>query len=150
VAGGGLFGAAPGALVGLAHWYHDAWLVAATVAGAEPAATPPRCWPHHFDLATLITLPASAGGDTRTIGVGGSPGDDSSREPYLYVGPYPHPPAPSLPPLRHGRWHTDGWVGAMRTRSEIAWRRRATAQRDDALAFVREAVEACRGLLATG
>jgi hypothetical protein len=150
VVGGAQFGAAPGALAELARWYHNAWLVAATIAEAAPGASPPRCWPHHFDLATLITLPASADGVTRTIGVGGSPGDDSYPEPYLYVGPYPHPAAASLPPLRHGRWHTTGWVGAVRRRSDIASRPDATAQRDDALAFAREAVAACRRLLTTG
>jgi len=44
--------------------------------------TPVRIWPHHFDMATLISLR----GD-RTIGVGFVPGDALFPEPYWYVTP---------------------------------------------------------------
>jgi hypothetical protein len=76
VASGAPFDPPAAALAELARWYHDTWLVADGVSVAEPGASPARCWPHHFDLATLITLAATGDGVTRTIGVGGSPGDD--------------------------------------------------------------------------
>ena len=72
------------------------------------------CWPHHFDLAALITL----GGD-KTIGVGLSPGDTSYDEPYWYVAPWPHPAARDLPELQMGHWHTEGFVAAILTGSDI-------------------------------
>lgn len=70
-----------------------------------------RCWPHHFDIATLIAL-----GEGRTIGVGMSPGDELISEPYWYVNHYPPTPRRrDLPQLAGGgRWQTFGWVGAVR------------------------------------
>ena len=72
------------------------------------------CWPHHFDLAAVMTL----GGD-KTIGVGLSPGDSSYDEPYWYVAPWPHPAAGDLPELPMGHWHTEGFVAAILTGSDI-------------------------------
>ena len=70
-------------------------------------ATPVRCWPHHFDIAALVTV-----AEGRTIGIGLSPGDGSYPEPYWYVTPWPYPTG-ELPPLAHGRWHREGWTGAV-------------------------------------
>lgn len=75
----------------------------------HPGASPIRCWPHHFDLATLLPGPTK----DSTIGVGYSPGDGQIPEPYWYVSPSPHPtlgPAPTLP--SPAIWHTEGWTGA--------------------------------------
>lgn len=79
-----------------------------------PGASAVRCWPHHFDIATLIGL---AEGDPETapsIGVGFSPGDTSYAEPYLYCSPWPVPghlpPAPSP-----WRWHTAGFTSLICT-----------------------------------
>jgi hypothetical protein len=77
-----------------------------------------RCWPHHFDIATLLPGPAAGGGaQQRTIGVGLSPGDASYGEPYWYVTPWPYPPPPEqLPALPGGgAWHRRGWFGAVLT-----------------------------------
>jgi hypothetical protein len=72
---------------------------------------PVRCWPHHFDIATLLNV---AGG---SIGVGLEPGDTYYAEPYWYVNRYPTPADPaSLTPAPlggDGRWHTREWVGAV-------------------------------------
>jgi len=65
-------------------------------------------WPHHFDIATLVTIDPS-----RTIGIGLSPGDERCPLPYFYVTPWPYPAARPMPPLPVGRWHNDGWYGAM-------------------------------------
>ena len=67
-----------------------------------------RCWPHHFDIATLIDL-----GEGRSVGAGLSPGDESSPEPYFYVNVWPYPAPDRLPALQHGRWNTQGWTGAV-------------------------------------
>lgn len=50
-------------------------------ADLEPATT--QLWPEHFDVATTIA----------EVNHGGSPGDDTHPEPYLYVGPW-SPPEP--------------------------------------------------------
>lgn len=47
-------------------------------------ASATQIWPEHFDLA--VQLDAAVGGPR--VNVGGSPGDDFSPEPYLYVGPH--------------------------------------------------------------
>jgi hypothetical protein len=86
-------------------------------------ASPVRCWPHHFDIATLIELPPGASAGGRTIGVGLSPGDGSYEEPYFYVTPWPVPANwndPRLPGLPGGAaWHRTGWLGAVLTATAI-------------------------------
>ena len=134
------------ALRELAHAYHDAWLVTSAVRDRTPGASEPRCWPHHFDLATLITLQKGSDSTTRTIGVGLSPGDESYDELYFYVTPYPSPPADALGRLVIGRWHTTGWLGAVLTRTELV-RGGEAGQADRALAFVDAAVVECRRAL---
>ncbi len=122
VASGRAFSRGPGEeFTELASYYADAHELASHVAAFRTGASPPRCWPHHFDLATLITLPEIRGRGTRTVGVGLSPGDALYAEPYFYVGPYPHPAPERLRPLDSlGAWHTQGWVGAVLRGSEIA------------------------------
>jgi len=110
------------ALTELAAWYATAQAAMVEISEREEV-TPILCWPHHFDLATLIVARRSDAGEmTATIGVGLSPGDDAFEEPYWYVNFWPHPPrlpAP-LPLLPGGRWHTDGFVAAVLPGSEIA------------------------------
>ncbi|HKO58535.1 MAG TPA: hypothetical protein VJ276_21900 [Thermoanaerobaculia bacterium] len=89
---------------------------------------PVRCWPHHFDIATLIPL-----GGERTLGIGMSPGDTTHGEPYYYVTPWPYPAVDTLPPLAVGAWNTDGWVGAVLP---------ASAPREQLACFVKETLRA--------
>lgn len=79
------------------------------------------CWPHHFDIATLLTIEKGRDQEqTKTIGVGMSPGDDSYNEPYFYISPWPYPEdKKNLPELMPGCWHTEGWFGAVLTSSKI-------------------------------
>ena len=56
-----------------------------------------RCWPHHFDMATLFNL-----GEDRSIGVGFSPGDESYDEPYFYCTPWPPPDQTGMTVIWHG------------------------------------------------
>ncbi|MEQ9569338.1 MAG: hypothetical protein RLN75_04045, partial [Longimicrobiales bacterium] len=95
-----------------------AWFSAAARAlapwAARADAAPLRCWPHHFDLATLVTLPGTdAEGRRRTVGCGLTPGDDARPAPYGYVTPWPYPWTAPRPSLRYGDWHVDGWLGAV-------------------------------------
>ncbi|MEC9373942.1 MAG: hypothetical protein VYC34_08865 [Planctomycetota bacterium] len=114
--------------------------VVETVEGAAPI----RCWPHHFDIATLITLPESEFGKGRTIGVGMTPGDSTDPLPYWYVTPWPYPGNKSLPPLEgEGRWHTTGWTGALLSHSAITWSMTADAQAERLAEFLASAIAAC-------
>ena len=76
-----------GAATELGRWYGligevlDRTVAALAVAGS--AATLPRLWPEHFDVA--IETDARPG---RRVNLGGSPGDGFSPEPYCYVGPW--------------------------------------------------------------
>jgi hypothetical protein len=130
--------------VELSHAYHDAWLATSAVRSRTPGASDPRCWPHHFDLATLITLPSAKGGTTPTIGFGMSPGDDSYAEPYFYVTPSPQPPADGLGALPVGHWNTKQWVGAVLTETELAASAKDADQLERVNAYVDTAIVECR------
>lgn len=100
---------------------------------------PVRCWPHHFDIATLVRLDESTDDSARTIGIGASPGDEFYSQPYVYVSPWPRFDASGLPELpRPGHWHTEGFFGAVATADDIlAMPERARALR----AFIEAAFE---------
>jgi hypothetical protein len=71
------------------------------------------CWPHHFDIATLLTLERSSEA-TKTVGVGMAPMGGGYDSWYWYVTPWPYPDTANLPHLgSSGAWHTEGWVGAV-------------------------------------
>jgi hypothetical protein len=100
----------------LGHWFSLAHAVLEPIAQRESGASALRCWPHHFDIATLISFPEDAGLDpevARSIGVGLSPGDWTILQPYFYVLPWPAPEPMPLPALPLGRWQTDSWVGGL-------------------------------------
>jgi hypothetical protein len=122
---GGPFGDThPQALAELGRWYASADVLLRDFVASRPyaqeQASPVRCWPHHFDIATLVSVPGSAASGARTIGVGLSPGDGSYAEPYFYVTPWPYPENPVLPVLPGGAsWHQTGWVGAVLTATAV-------------------------------
>jgi hypothetical protein len=129
------------ALAELARWYASADTLLRDFASSHPLAkqhaSPVRCWPHHFDIATLVTVPGGAPGPARTIGAGLSPGDGSYAEPYFYVTPWPAPDSPTLPALPAGAlWNRSGWFGAVLTGAlifrdlEAGPARRAASVRD--------------------
>jgi hypothetical protein len=100
----------------LRRWFSTANRLFTMIASADRRASPVRCWPHHFDIATLIQLDPE-----RSVGVGLSPGDATYGEPYFYVTPWPHPPADrSLAPLARGHWHREGWTGAVLEAKDVA------------------------------
>jgi hypothetical protein len=124
-------------LAELARHYSNAALICCTVFDSDQ---PVRCWPHHFDIAALLTLDGN-GDEARSIGVGLSPGDGSYAEPYYYVNGWPRPDASRLPALPSGHWHTTDWTGAVLTATTIA---EASDQEKATRAFVAEAVNALR------
>jgi hypothetical protein len=123
----------------LGRYYHGANLALTDIAGSRRDASQVRCWPHHFDLATLMTLAPG-----HTVGAGFSPGDESYPEPYYYVSPNPYPRG-TLSPLRLGHWHTIGWTGAVLPASQLS-RVGAAAQRENIQDFFAESVAACEAL----
>ncbi|MDH3201739.1 MAG: hypothetical protein OEM15_12670 [Myxococcales bacterium] len=105
----------------LAAWFADASRLIRRLVADDPTASPVRCWPHHFDIASLIVLDGDAEPEeARSYGVGFSPGDQSYAQPYFYVTPWPYPNADALPVLEAGaRWHTSGWTGAVLTADQV-------------------------------
>jgi hypothetical protein len=131
------------ALAELARWYANADAELGVLALRTPGAGPVLCWPHHFDIATLIEIDGSA----KTIGVGVSPGDEAIPEPYAYVNHFPPRADRKLPPLDAGAWNTRGWLGALLRGGEIVAAGDARAQRDLLRRFFASALEASRKLL---
>lgn len=98
-----------------------------------------RCWPHHFDLGTLLQ------GDGGTVGLGFTPGDPGIAHPYWYVRSYPDTTSDAhgaLPELPHGRWKLEGWTGAVLEADELIAAGDAGAQAGASDAFLRAAVHA--------
>ena len=106
--------------------------------------SPLRCWPHHFDLATLITLSARKP-EPGYVGAGLSPGDDHYDEPYFYVSVYPNPDPKALPVLpKLGHWHTQEFTAAIAPASKILTASDPAAQTDE---FLLKAVESAIKIL---
>jgi hypothetical protein len=108
------------ALGELAGWYDNASraldAIRQELVASGLRAPPVRCWPHHFDLDTLIYFDAQ---NTRSMGAGFSPGDDDYDEPYFYVSLYPAPDVATLPALPIGRWHSHHFTAAVATSGHI-------------------------------
>lgn len=152
IAQGGRYGGADiGAALGeLAAWFANGRTAVETVRramlGRDHGAPAPRCWPHHFDLATLTSFPLPRRATTAYVGVGLSPGDRYYREPYFYLSVYPAPDPSALPPLPPlGHWHVEDFTGAVATATAILATARPEAETDEFLAAALEAALAlCR------
>jgi len=134
----------------LTRWFGNAATVLELTRKSQAGASPIRCWPHHFEIATQIALDPE-GSDpekARSISVGLSPGDGDYDEPYFYVTPWPKPDASYLPDLDgYGIWHTAGWVGAVLPASRVVELSSASDQVDRVRAFVDSALFATGMLL---
>lgn len=111
-------------LASLTAWFNTAHQVLSDLASSlsefRPGASPVRCWPHHFDIATYVGIEQGSAEAARGIGVGLSPGDESYNQPYFYVNPWPHLDPTKLPPApAPGHWHVEGFVGVIATGEEI-------------------------------
>jgi hypothetical protein len=127
----------------LAAWFNNAGLSLGSVhrqmIARKWAASPVRCWPHHFDLATLTTLPARNADATGYVGVGLSPGDEYYDEPYFYVSVYPEPDPQVLPTLPMlGHWHGRDFMAAVATAQRIVATKNQQAETDD---FLKAAID---------
>lgn len=144
VAKGAKFDADTEKLGELARWYANADATLQFLAGREPEASRVMCWPHHFDVATLLTLD-----EERTIGIGMSPGDASYRQPYFYVTPWPYPKGDNLPPLTGGgTWHREGWTGAVLTASKLLAASSSDRQVETLVEFLNSALKGAREIQA--
>lgn len=141
LAHGAPYGAAgPAALAALAAWFANAdQILGETRQGIVARgidAPPVRCWPHHFDLDSLIALGAAP---VRTAGLGFCPGDEYYDQPYFYVSSHPRPDVaalPHLPPVGH--WHTHHFTAAVAVADRIL---AADDQRAATQAFLRAATD---------
>jgi hypothetical protein len=99
----------------LATWFANSHAVLSGVqkhlAAKKLKAPAVRCWPHHFDLDSLVYF--STGKDAHSMGLGFSPGDHYYDEPYFYISLYPAPSSafPPLPAIAH--WHTHHFTAAV-------------------------------------
>ncbi len=141
VASGSTFSPNAERLEQLACWYGNAALALDAIRQSN-AGSSVRCWPHHFDIATLITPRAGA-----SVGAGLSPGDVYYAEPYFYVNASPQPALSALPEslAGGGTWHTTEWIGAVLPGSRIT--PDAGGQIAQAGAFLESGVRACRSLV---
>ncbi len=132
----------------LAAWFANATACIHAAVAGDRRASIVRCWPHHFDVASLIAIDAGRDAEeARSIGVGFSPGDGSYHQPYFYVTPWPYPPVDALPSLPAGtHWHTEGWIGAVLTAEEVISK---PAERQPAVVLdaIGNTITACRTLL---
>jgi hypothetical protein len=99
------------ASLALGEWYGlGATVLARLVSVAAPgdAATPPKLWPEHFDIA--IELGSEADGVRANYGL--SPGDQNHPEPYVYVGPWTAAVSGEL-------WQANGFSGAELNYAEL-------------------------------
>ena len=94
--------------------YARAESILTPLAESNPNASTLRVWPHHFDMASLISFSGEHHLEGSSIGMGFSPGDTSYHEPYFYVTSWPYPGKEKLSSLSpEASWHTEGWVGAI-------------------------------------
>jgi hypothetical protein len=103
-------------LAALANWFAAADEMLNDIRSGLPqgAASPVRCWPHHFDIATLWTVGEGDAETAPSIGIGLCAGDPYYPQPYFYVSPWPLPAPERLPPLPPpGDWHTQDFVSAI-------------------------------------
>jgi hypothetical protein len=131
----------------LATWYGNANLVLGEtrkrLVARELDAPPVRCWPHHFDLDTLIYLHRDE--PVRTMGVGFSPGDEYYDEPYFYVSMHPEPDVAMLPPLPMiAHWHAQDFTAVIAPASRIV---ASKDQRAEVEGYLTVAIEAAIGVL---
>jgi hypothetical protein len=130
----------------IANGYRDAQIVLNEFRARRTDASAVRCWPHHFDLATLVMLQAAADPEKiKSVGLGLIPGDASYAEPYWYATPWPYPVSPQPAELEgRGLWHTENWFGAVLPASRWVG---GSGSRDQVTAFLASAFDECRRLV---
>lgn len=150
VAHGGAFEFEPlAARIWLINYFNNSQMLLQQIVAESEDASDLHIWPHHFDMATSLSLPINTDGESRSIGVGFSPGDAGYPEPYWYVSPWPYPDTASLPELvGGGAWHIKGWVGEILQSSDLGDVTTDAVQKE-IQAFLNNAVATSRQLLIT-
>ena len=130
----------------LSDYYSNADLVIRAYISDLTNATPVRCWPHHFDIATLLNIGEEK---LQSIGIGLSPGDSNNPEPYFYVTmwPYPNIEEVSFTEIPVGNWNFEGWVGTSLLASEIVKKPDEKFQCDVVVEFIGKSVKAIKDAL---
>ena len=131
----------------IGRYFANAHNVLNAIKSVLPEAGPVRCWPHHFDIATLIKIDkVNPAEEAQTIGIGLSPGDESYTEPYFYISPWPYPDIQKsdLLAMPAGKWHTESWLGAVLPASEICSQ---SEQAKTVYNFLKSGIIACTKLL---
>ncbi|MEO8218283.1 MAG: hypothetical protein ABI718_14480 [Acidobacteriota bacterium] len=149
VAHGDLFSSADeAAFEELSRWFGNSSLSLERIAASDSRASEVRCWPHHFDIATLLSVSGhSLEGTPQTIGMGMTPGDGTISEPYFYVTPWPVGSRTSLPQLEGGEWHHNEWFGAVLRGSEAAADSTEAGQKRTVEVFLQSATVAALQLI---
>jgi len=134
----------------LADLYDATFLTIERLRGSVEAFGAARCWPHHFDMASLAVLAEDdSGAMTKTVGFGITPPDALEADGYWYVSPWRRDGADgggSSPGLSVGRWEDRGGGVSMAVLpvSELS----GDGERSARLAgFVADAFNACAGVL---
>ncbi|GAB4376836.1 MAG: hypothetical protein Kow0042_23620 [Calditrichia bacterium] len=134
------------ALIELSRYFANANSVLQALAMQLPGAGMVRCWPHHFDLATLLQVAGGKiKGATESLGIGLSPGDENYGQPYFYLTPWPYPKPEEvthLPLEGGGFWHTRGWIGAVLPAERFCLFPEPGNQRTAVINFLNSALEA--------
>jgi hypothetical protein len=134
----------------LANWFANADIALTEVALATPGASSVRSWPHHFDSGSLIVFePEKDPDEALSIGLGMSPGDALTPQPYYYVIPYPRPTdqeTPSFP--SGGAWERERFCGAILTGEALLAGGEPAGQEARVRAFLAAAVNECARQLA--
>ena len=98
-------------------WNDQAYAILKAFTQVHSNVSEIRCWPHHFDLAILMTVNQEK---NKTVGIGYVPADNHYDIPYFYLGPYPAPDAKLLPAHEGpGKWHTENWTGGILLSEEL-------------------------------
>jgi len=129
----------------LASWFATSDIALTEVAIATPGATSVRSWPHHFDSGSLIVIePDKDPEEALSIGLGMSPGDALTPQPYYYVIPYPRPKdqeTPSFP--SGGAWERERFYGAILTGEALIGSGEPAAQEARVRGFISAAINEC-------
>ncbi len=107
-----------------------------------PNASEVQCRPQTLDIGITIPLENEGEGEKKIFHAGLSAGTGEFPEPHFYSYVLPYPPAESLPPLRFGFRHTEGWIGAFLKASSIVSKKGDEAVQSKLAAdFINEAFE---------
>lgn len=131
----------PEGLERLAELYNATAGMLENLRATVPPFDEPRCWPHHFDLASLAVLATdNAATMTHTLGIGVTPPDSVEPAGYWYVSPWAKDgtdAASQYARLSIGRWFDRGGAPPMAVLPVSE-----PSESDDLGVFVAEAVNA--------